>query len=99
MTMPLFPIVARDRPDSLPVRMEARPAHLDHLRSLGNRLKVAGPTVDENGDPNGSLVVIEADGIEEARSFADADPYGEAGLFEHVEVRLWKALLGEWSEG
>ena len=96
--MPLFVIVARDHPGSLALRKETRPTHVEHLRSIGDRLKVAGPTMDANGDPDGSLVIIEADAIADARAFADADPYAKAGLFETVDVRAWNAPLGVWSE-
>ena len=95
--MPLFAIIARDRPDHLDLRMETRPAHVAHLNGLGSRLKVAGPTLDEAGKPDGSLVVIEAGDEAEARVFADADPYAHAGLFETVDVRPFNALLGTWS--
>ena len=95
--MPLFVIVARDKPNSLDLRMETRPAHVEHLKCLGLRLKVAGPTLDANGDPDGSLVIMEADDIATAQSFADADPYAGVGLFETVDVRAWNAPLGVWS--
>lgn len=95
--MPLFTITARDKPDSLDLRMDTRPAHVEYLQGRGERLLVAGPTLDENGDPDGSLVVIEAQDLEEARAFAGADPYAKAGLFERVEVRAWRAPLGVWS--
>ena len=96
--MPLFAITARDKPDHLDLRMSTRESHLVHLRSLGDRLIAAGPTLDENGKPNGSLVVIDASDADAAQAFADADPYGKAGLFAVVDVRPWNALLGTWVE-
>ena len=96
--MPLFAIIARDRPGSLGLRQETRPAHVEHLESLGDRLLVAGPTMDGDGDPDGSLVIIEADRIEEAQAFAEADPYRKVDLFERVDVRAWTAPLGVWSK-
>ena len=96
--MPLFLITARDKPASLDLRMKTRLAHVEHLQSIGARLKVAGPTVDGNGDPDGSVVVIEADDLDAAKAFADADPYAKAELFASVDVRAWRAPLGVWSE-
>ena len=96
--MPLFAILARDKPDHLDLRMATRESHLMHLRSLGDRLIAAGPTLDADGRPNGSLVVIAADDRQAAEAFAEADPYSKAGLFAVADVRPWNALLGTWVE-
>ncbi len=94
----LFIIIARDKPDSLELRMANRPAHLDHARSLGDRIKVAGPLLTPGDDPKpcGSVLIIEAEDLASARAFAEADPYAQAGLFESVTVAPWNAVLGQW---
>jgi uncharacterized protein YciI len=59
-------------------------------------MKLAGPFMKEDGsDPRGSLIVIEAENMEEARDIAAGDPYNRAGVFNHVEIRAWKWLLGK----
>ncbi|MCO5733575.1 YciI-like protein [Rhizobium sp. SSA_523] len=87
--MALFAFVCTDKPDHLQVRMDTRPAHLDHLNALNDQgiLKMAGPFLDADGKPNGSLVIVEADTIDAARAIADADPYSKAGLFASVDVK------------
>jgi uncharacterized protein len=85
----LFALICDDRPDAGTLRADTRPAHLDHLKSLGTALKFAGPFLDDEGKPSGSLVVVEADSWEAAKALADADPYAKAGLFERVTVRRW----------
>ncbi|MGU3573952.1 YciI-like protein [Brucellaceae bacterium C25G] len=85
----LFAILCNDKADHLQLRMDTRPAHLEFLNGLGDRLKVAGPFLDANSKPNGSLVVIEADSQAEAETIAARDPYALAGLFERVTVRPW----------
>ena len=95
--MPLFAIIARDHADKIDLRSQTRSAHVEHLESLGERLRVAGPTLDKDGRPDGSLVVFEASDRESALAFADADPYAGAGLFERVDVRPYSALLGDWA--
>ena len=94
--MPLFAIVARDKPDHLETRMGARPDHVAHLNGLGARLKAAGPMLDADDKPMGSLVVFEAGDVAAARAFAEADPYAAAGLFADVQVVPFNALLGTW---
>lgn len=85
----LFAFVCKDKPGHLNVRMEARPAHVEHLNKLNaeGTLKMAGPFLDADGKPNGSLVVVSAETIEAAKAIADADPYTKAGLFESVEIK------------
>ncbi len=85
----LFAFVCKDKPGHLNVRMETRPAHLEHLNKLNaeGTLKMAGPFLDADGKPNGSLVVVNAESGEAAKAIVDADPYTKAGLFESVEIK------------
>jgi uncharacterized protein YciI len=85
----LFAFVCKDKPDHLNVRMETRPEHVEHLDALNaaGTLKMAGPFLDPEGKPCGSLVIVEAETIEAATAIADSDPYAKAGLFSSVEVQ------------
>ena len=89
----LYALICNDKPDHLHVRMEARPAHLGFLESLGEGLKAAGPFVNDEGKPTGSLVIIEAASQTAAEAIAALDPYAKAGLFASVEIKPWKWLL------
>ncbi len=85
----LYALLCDDKPDSLQLRLDNRPAHLEFLNGLGAALKFAGPFLDGNEKPCGSLVVIEADSLGAAQSIAAEDPYAKTGLFENVAVRPW----------
>lgn len=96
-----FAIISEDVEDSLTLRTMARPAHVARLEALvsAGRLLIAGPhpAVDSN-DPGsagftGSLVVADFSSLEEARSWADADPYVEAGVYSRVTVKPFKLAL------
>lgn len=96
-----YAIMARDVPDSLARRADARPAHLERLQTLQaqGRLLLAGPhpAVDSN-DPGaagftGSLVVAEFESLSAAQSWADADPYVSAGVYEQVIVKPFKRVF------
>jgi uncharacterized protein len=89
----LFVIAAFDRPGAL----QLRPAHLDYLNGTAVRIKVAGPLLNENDQPIGSLLIVEADDRAAAEAFAAGDPYRREGVFERVEIRPWRAALGSWS--
>ena len=90
--MPLFAIICHDRPGSLQVRLDAREAHLGFLRREGV-VRLAGPLL-EGGEMTGSLIVLEADSLEDAQGWADKDPYKAAGLFARVEISEWKKVIG-----
>ena len=42
---------------------------------------------------SGSLVVAEFDSLEQARAWADADPYVSAGVYAKVVVKPFKKVL------
>lgn len=85
----LYAILCQDKPGQVQLRKDVRPSHLDYLNGLGEQLKLAGPFLGPDGQPNGSLVIIEAGDLVEAKALAAEDPYGKAGLFESVTVRPW----------
>jgi uncharacterized protein YciI len=97
----LFALICTDKPDHLSVRMDARPAHVDFLNALDARgaLKFAGPFVDGDGKPNGTLAVIEAADRNEIEKIAASDPYAKAGLFEKVEIRPWNWVFNNPAAG
>lgn len=89
----LFTVICKDKAGALDVRMENRPAHLEFLAGLGDSLKAGGPFCDDGDTPCGSMLVIEATDRVEIEAIAALDPYAKAGLFQSVEITVWKWLL------
>lgn len=97
----LYAIISEDVENSLPLRKTTRPAHLERLETLKNegKLILAGPhpAIDsEDPGPNGftgSLVIAEFDSLEEAKAWADKDPYIEAGVYKRTTVKPFKKVL------
>lgn len=85
----LYAIIAEDKPDGLEHRLAVRPTHLKHLESLGDKLVFAGPFLDENEKPRGSLMVIDAQSRAEAEAMAAQDPFVTQGVFARYEVKRW----------
>jgi hypothetical protein len=86
----LYALICTDKPDSLAIRKAKRPEHVEYLQSLGNRLVLAGPFTEPDGETmNGSLVVIDAASLDAARNIAAGDPFAKVGLFASVEIRPW----------
>ncbi len=89
----LYVIHCFDKQDHLQVRMDNRPAHVDYLKSFSDKLHAAGPTLDAEGNMNGSVVILDLETSSEAKAFAANDPYAKAGLFETVSIQPWKKVL------
>jgi uncharacterized protein YciI len=84
-------LICRDKPGLLQVRLDTRPAHVEFLKGLSaeGRIAFAGPMIGADGNPNGSLVVLDVESIEVAREIAAQDPYAKAGLFDTVDISQW----------
>lgn len=97
----LYAIISEDIESSLEKRQSVRPAHLARLESLSKqgRLILAGPhPAMDNIDPGeagftGSLIVAEFASLAEAQSWADGDPYVDAGVYAKVTVKPFKKVF------
>ena len=92
--MPLFMLACFDKPQSLPLRMATREAHLAYAREHAGMIKVAGPMLDDADGMAGSLFILEAPDRAAVQAFNAADPYQQAGLFGQVEIRGFRASIG-----
>ncbi len=97
----LYAIIGEDNPNSLEKRLEARPAHIERLKSLKDqgRLVAAGPfPAIDNNDPGelgftGSLIIAEFSSLQQAQDWANNDPYCDAGVYNKVQVKPYKKVL------
>ncbi|MFO1351224.1 MAG: YciI family protein [Gammaproteobacteria bacterium] len=97
----LYAIVGHDAPASLEKRQAARPAHLERLQALQTqgRLVLAGPfPAIDNPDPGlkgftGSLIVAEFPALDDAKRWAEADPYVAAGVYRSVEIKPFRKVF------
>lgn len=97
----LYVIFSQDVENSLPLRAKSRPAHVERLQALKSegRLVLAGPCpaidAEDPGEAGftGSMIVAEFESLDDARAWADADPYIEAGVYQSVIVKPYKKVL------
>ena len=96
-----YVIHATDVENSLEARKAARPAHIERVKLLlgQGRLLLAGPMPNiDSEDPgpagfSGSTIIAEFDSLDDAREWANTDPYVKAGVYDYVDVRPFiKAL-------
>ena len=96
-----YVIYSRDREHALQDRLNARPDHLERVTRLADegRILLAGPRpAIDSPDPGpagfeGSLIVADFDSLEDARAWAESDPYVLAGVYESVEVSPFIQVL------
>ena len=91
--MKTFIIICEDKKNSLKKRLANREQHLTHLKSLKKDLILAGPTLDKNGNPNGSLLIINFINKIELQKFMKKDPYVKENLFKSVLIKNFKRVF------
>ena len=93
----LFAFICNDKPGHIQVRIGNRPIHVEWLNDLNAKggLAFAGPFLDADGKPTGSLVVVEAADADAAKNLAAQDPYAKAGLFATVDIRPWNWVFNK----
>jgi uncharacterized protein YciI len=97
----LYAFISQDVKNSLEKRLSVREQHVARLNALKDegRLIIAGPhpAVDspDPGDAGftGSLIVAEFESLDAAQTWADSDPYIDAGVYEKVIVKPFKLVL------
>ena len=97
----LYAIIAEDKAGTLDKRLAARLADVERLLALQaeGRLILAGPCpAIDSPDPGpagftGSIIIAEFASLEAARTWADADPYIAAGVYDKVVIKPFKKAL------
>ena len=96
-----YAIISEDHEDSLATRIATREAHLARAKKLVNegRLLIGGPhpSIDSE-DPgsagfSGSLLVVDFPSLDDAKAWAENDPYVTAGVYKKVTVKPFKLVL------
>jgi uncharacterized protein YciI len=92
--MPFFVLHGLDGANGPEIRKATRQAHLDFLKSLGERYKAGSALLADDGvTQTGSLVVIEAKDLKDARMTFAQDPYMKANLWDRIDVRQ----MAQWN--
>ncbi len=97
----LYAIISEDVADSLQKRLSVRHEHIKRLQILQDegRLLIAGPhpaiDTENPGDAGfiGSLIVAEFENQQAAQTWANSDPYIDAGVYAKVVVKPFKKVF------
>jgi uncharacterized protein YciI len=91
----LFVIHAIDKPGDGSARQAHRAAHLAFAAENADIIRLGGPLLSEDGEKMvGSMLIIEAKDLAKAKAWAALDPYAVNGVFESVDIRPYKLVLG-----
>ncbi|NCF73998.1 MAG: YciI family protein [Gammaproteobacteria bacterium] len=96
-----YAIISEDHEGTLDQRLAARPEHVARLTALRDkgRLLIAGPhPAVDSPDPGpagytGSLLVVDFSSLEDAKAWANEDPYIAAGVYRNVTVKPFNLVL------
>lgn len=91
--VPTFAIYCIDKPLQRELRAATRAEHLSYLEQVRDIIVVAGPLLDDEGNPIGSMLLMNFPDRRAAVAFAADDPYARAGLFASVAVTAWRQTL------
>jgi uncharacterized protein YciI len=89
----LIALIAHDKPGALQTRMDNRAAHVEYLKG-SDAVFQAGPLLNANEQMIGSLIILDVPDMAAAQAWVDGDPYGKAGLFDSVDLIVWKKVIG-----
>jgi uncharacterized protein YciI len=94
----LFAVIRHDKPNSLGLRLSARPKHLEFLQTVLHKIKYGGALLDDEGKQIGSMLIIDVADQAEADAFVDNDPFVDAGLFASTSVHPFRPVFkdGAW---
>lgn len=94
----LFTLACHDKPGSLAIRQQTRPAHLAYIEQQTDiKILLAGPMLDPAGQPMGSLFILDCASQAAAEAFAAADPYAAAGLFATTAITGFRVVVRDGS--
>ncbi|GLT00800.1 hypothetical protein GCM10007897_21900 [Sphingobium jiangsuense] len=72
------------------LREEKRGEHIAYRKGLGAALALAGPLLDEEGRPVGSVIILRAEDRGAAERIATSDPFVAAGLLELESIQAMR---------
>ncbi len=93
-------VICRDGPDAAALRAEHLGGHLAHVEAYWTRYITAGPMREPGGDALvGSIFLVLAETLAEAKTLMQGDPYVTSGLYGSVEYKEFTNAVGLYLGG
>ena len=88
-----FLITCKDKKNSLDLRLSTREEHIKYLKKIKKKLILAGPILDKNDKPIGTVLILDFDKITDLKKFLNGDPYSKVHLFDEVKITRFKKVI------
>lgn len=93
-------VVCRDGRDTAEPRASRLKGHLDHVEKHWKRYVTAGPIREPGGDALvGSVFLVLADDLEDAKTLMAGDPYITSGMYETITYNELSNSIGQYIGG
>jgi len=93
-------VICRDGPDSAEPRATHLKGHLDHVEKYWTRYVTAGPIREPGGEALvGSVFLVLADDLEEAKELMAGDPYITSGMYATITYNELSNSIGQYIGG
>lgn len=89
-----FIVTCLDKEGALEVRKANRDAHLAFAANNAASIQIGGPLLNDDGDMIGSCLICQANDLASLKSMLAEDPYAKAGLFQSIDIKPWKWVIG-----
>ena len=86
-------ITCTDKANSLDLRLSTREEHIKYLKKIKKKLILAGPILDKNDNPVGTVLIVDFDNLNALKKFLNDDPYFKVNLFDNVEIVRFKKVI------
>ncbi len=91
--MKTYIITCIDKKNSLKKRLANRELHLKYLKSFKDKIILAGPILNKTNKSKGSVLILKFQNRFELNNFLKNDPYSKVGLFETINVEIFKRVF------
>ena len=88
-----FLITCKDKKNSLYLRLSTREEHIKYLKKIKKKLILAGPILDKNNKPIGTVLILDFDKTTDLKKFLNGDPYSKVHLFDEVKITKFKKVI------
>jgi uncharacterized protein YciI len=93
-------VICRDGPAAKELRFTHLDGHLEHVETHWQRYISAGPIREPGGEALiGSVFLVLADSLEEARALMEGDPYITCSMYEAIEYTEFTNSIGRFIGG
>ena len=86
-------ITCKDKENSIELRLSTREEHIKYLKKIKKKLILAGPILDKNDNPVGTVLIVDFDELAAVKKFLYDDPYSKVNLFQEVEITRFKKVI------